>query len=67
MALSLDQVFSTSVLNLLIPDTSLQFPPETSADTWLEKAHTNSIERRQAFFGEPLYFVPYSGLFINTR
>ncbi|PPQ70667.1 hypothetical protein CVT25_010769 [Psilocybe cyanescens] len=54
MALSLDQVFSTTILNLLIPDTSLQFPPESSTDAWLSQAQTNAVERRQAFFDEQL-------------
>ncbi|KAF9554996.1 hypothetical protein CPC08DRAFT_821343 [Agrocybe pediades] len=54
MALSLDQLFSNCVLNLLIPDTSLQFPPDSPSDSWLEKAQANSIERKQAFFDEKL-------------
>ncbi|KAH9474413.1 hypothetical protein JR316_0012871 [Psilocybe cubensis] len=55
MAMSLDQVFSTSILNLLIPDTSLQFPPESSTDEWLANAQANAVERQQAFFDEQLH------------
>ncbi|KAF8909732.1 TRAPP trafficking subunit Trs65-domain-containing protein [Gymnopilus junonius] len=55
MAASLDQVFSTAILNLLIPDTSLPFPPETPVDVWLERAQKTAIERKQAFFDEQLH------------
>ncbi|KAJ3503672.1 hypothetical protein NMY22_g18167 [Coprinellus aureogranulatus] len=49
--MSLEHLFSTSELNLVIPDTSLEFPPESSADEWLGRVKIGKIERKQAFFG----------------
>ena len=66
MALSLDQIFSTTVLNLLIPDASLEFPPTISTDSWLEKARMNAVERRQAFFGKNLRKLSYFCTFTES-
>ncbi|KAF5313342.1 hypothetical protein D9611_008665 [Ephemerocybe angulata] len=52
--MSLEQLFSSSELNLIVPDTSLEFPPETSTDEWLGRVKIGKIERKQAFFDEQL-------------
>jgi hypothetical protein len=49
--MSLEQIFSTSELNVVVPDTSLEFPPESSADEWLGRVKIGKVERKQAFFG----------------
>jgi hypothetical protein len=50
-AVSLDQIFSTALLKLVVPDTTLDFPPTVPTDEWLEAARSVSVERKQAFFG----------------
>ncbi|KAF8152924.1 TRAPP trafficking subunit Trs65-domain-containing protein [Crassisporium funariophilum] len=52
--MSLDQLFSATVLDVLVPNSSLDFPENISADEWLAKAQTFGVERRQAFFDEQL-------------
>ncbi|TEB32777.1 hypothetical protein FA13DRAFT_1790473 [Coprinellus micaceus] len=52
--MSLEQIFSTSELNVVVPDTSLEFPPESSADEWLGRVKIGKVERKQAFFDEQL-------------
>ncbi|KAF8961451.1 TRAPP trafficking subunit Trs65-domain-containing protein [Flammula alnicola] len=54
MAVSLDQIFSTSLLNVFVPDTTLEFPPTISTAAWLDKARSSGVERKQAFFDEHL-------------
>jgi hypothetical protein len=49
---TLDQIFSSTVLNVLVPDTTLGFPSTSSAEEWLEKSKAVALERKQAFFGE---------------
>jgi hypothetical protein len=44
--MALDQIFSTAHLNVLVPDTSLEFPPNTSVDKWLAAAQVGGVERR---------------------
>ena len=56
--MSLDQIFSTAVLNVLVPDTSLEFPPNTSVDKWLAAAQVTGVERRQAFYGQTRVQLP---------
>ncbi|KAF8177678.1 TRAPP trafficking subunit Trs65-domain-containing protein [Pholiota molesta] len=53
-AVSLDQIFSTALLKLVVPDTTLDFPPTVPTDEWLEAARSVSVERKQAFFDEHL-------------
>ncbi|KAF9477650.1 hypothetical protein BDN70DRAFT_837474 [Pholiota conissans] len=53
-SVSLDQIFSTALLKLVVPDTTLEFPPTTSTDKWLDRARSLSVERKQAFFDEHL-------------
>ncbi|KAG5653181.1 hypothetical protein H0H81_001898 [Sphagnurus paluster] len=52
--MAFEQLFASSVLNLAVPDTSVEFPPEGSADEWLRRLHADSVERKQAFFDEQL-------------
>ena len=47
---TLDQVFSTTLLKLVVPDTTLDFPPTIATDDWLEKARSITVERKHAFF-----------------
>jgi hypothetical protein len=54
--MSLEQLFSTSELDVVVPDTTLEFPSETTADEWLSRAKFSKIERKQAFFGQHLFF-----------
>ena len=63
--MSLEQLFSTSELNLLVPDTTLEFPSETTADEWLSRAKVSKLERKQAFFGQQLFFCT-SSLFTKS-
>ena len=50
--MSLEQLFSTSELNVIVPDTTLEFPSETTADEWISRAKFSKIEKKQAFFGQ---------------
>ncbi|KAF5350613.1 hypothetical protein D9756_008630 [Leucocoprinus leucothites] len=52
--MSLEHLFSTSVLSLSVPDTSVEFPPTDPPDEWLETLTSNLQERKQAFFDEQL-------------
>lgn len=60
--MSLDQIFSTTLLKVVVPDTTLEFPPTVSADEWLDRARSIYIERKQAFFGQS-----YSLLYIASH
>ncbi|KAF5325505.1 hypothetical protein D9619_009948 [Psilocybe cf. subviscida] len=51
---TLDQIFSSTVLNVLVPNTTLDFPPTSSTEEWLEKSKAVALERKQAFFDEYL-------------
>ncbi|TFK25456.1 hypothetical protein FA15DRAFT_687034 [Coprinopsis marcescibilis] len=48
------QVFSSADLSVVIPDTSLEFPPQSSVDEWLGRVKIGKVERKQAFFDEQL-------------
>ncbi|RXW12394.1 hypothetical protein EST38_g13460 [Candolleomyces aberdarensis] len=52
--MSLEQLFGSSELSLVVPDTSLEFPPESSVDEWLGRVKIGKVERKQAFFDEQL-------------
>jgi len=67
MAVPLDQIFSTTILNVFVPDTSLEFPPKTSTDDWLNSIQGNSFERRQAFFGMYDHYVLRLDPLTNAR
>ncbi|GLB39687.1 putative TRAPP trafficking subunit Trs65 [Lyophyllum shimeji] len=53
--MSFDQLFATSVLNVVVPDTSVEYPPQRPADEWLGKLEESAVERKQAFFDEQLH------------
>ncbi|KAG5644479.1 hypothetical protein DXG03_008306 [Asterophora parasitica] len=52
--MSFEQLFASSVLNVVVPDTSIEYPPQEPADLWLERLRGSSVERNQAFFDEQL-------------
>ncbi|KAF5350616.1 hypothetical protein D9756_008635 [Leucocoprinus leucothites] len=56
--MSLEHLFSTSVLSLSVPDTSVEFPPTGPPDEWLETLTSNLQERKQAFFEHPTPYEP---------
>jgi len=45
-------LFVSSVLNVVVPDTSIEYPPQSTPDAWLTWLQLTSVERKQAFFGE---------------
>jgi len=47
-----ERLFGSSVLNIVVPDTVLEYPPQTSTDDWLARLESGKYERKQAFFGE---------------
>ncbi|KAJ8515033.1 hypothetical protein ONZ45_g7514 [Pleurotus djamor] len=49
-----ETLFSSSVLSLWIPNTSIEFPPASSTDDWLARLKQGPSERKQAFFDEQL-------------
>lgn len=59
MSIPLDRLFATCILTVSVPESSFEFPPSKSTDTWLNAVNLDSTERRQAYFGEQvrLYFV----------
>ncbi|KAF7291007.1 hypothetical protein HMN09_01279800 [Mycena chlorophos] len=51
----LEQIFGASELDVIVPDTSLEYPPPAAtADEWLTRSRDGSVERTQAFFDENL-------------
>lgn len=65
--MSLDQIFSTAILNVLVPDTSLEFPPNASVDKWIAAAQVGGVERRQAFYGQTSAQLPLFDSSTNCR
>ncbi|KAJ6515581.1 TRAPP trafficking subunit Trs65-domain-containing protein [Mycena sanguinolenta] len=51
---ALEQLFGSAELDLVIPDTSIEYPPATPADDWLSRLKSETLERSQAFFDEQL-------------
>ncbi|KAJ7167476.1 TRAPP trafficking subunit Trs65-domain-containing protein [Mycena filopes] len=49
-----EQLFASAELDVVVPDTSLEYPPATSADDWLARLKSDNLERSQAFFDEQL-------------
>ena len=48
----LEQIFDSSVLDVAVPDTSLEYPPSNDdADDWLARLSAVEANRKQAFFG----------------
>ncbi|KAK7028140.1 hypothetical protein VNI00_014955 [Paramarasmius palmivorus] len=56
---SFEQLFSSTELDVVVPNTSLEFPPTTvSADEWLENLRSGSqSDRKEAFFDEHIQAV----------
>ncbi|RDB17387.1 hypothetical protein Hypma_001684 [Hypsizygus marmoreus] len=52
--MSFERLFASSSLNVVVPDTSVEYPPRGSPDEWLERLTDSSVERKQAFFDEQL-------------
>ncbi|KAJ7498655.1 hypothetical protein FB451DRAFT_1426423 [Mycena latifolia] len=50
-----EQLFASAALDVVVPDTSLEYPPATSADDWLSRLKSDTLERNQAFFDEQLH------------
>ena len=46
-----EYLFNSSSLDVVVPDTSLAFPTQSTADKWLETVNSKTLERDQAFFG----------------
>ncbi|KAJ6628896.1 TRAPP trafficking subunit Trs65-domain-containing protein [Mycena sp. CBHHK59/15] len=51
---TLGQLFASATLDVVVPDTSLEYPPATSTDDWLSRLNIGTLERTQAFFDEQL-------------
>ncbi|KAJ7490314.1 TRAPP trafficking subunit Trs65-domain-containing protein [Mycena galericulata] len=51
---ALEKLFTTAELDVVVPDTSLEYPPTSSADEWLSLLKAGTLERTQAFFDEQL-------------
>ncbi|KAF7352535.1 hypothetical protein MVEN_01218600 [Mycena venus] len=51
---ALEQLFASAELDVVVPDTSLEYPPATPADDWLSRLKSDTLERSQAFFDEQL-------------
>lgn len=48
---SFEDFFGSCTLEVIAPDTSIDFPEPGAADDWLVALKSSGIERRQAFFG----------------
>lgn len=57
--MSFEHLFATSSLNVVVPDTSVEYPPTTDADDWLKRLQSSHVERKQAFFGESQNFCRF--------
>ncbi|KAK0469510.1 TRAPP trafficking subunit Trs65-domain-containing protein [Desarmillaria tabescens] len=54
MSSSFEQLFGSAVLNVVVPDTSVEYPPSASPDDWLSRLKSPSSERKLAFFDEQM-------------
>lgn len=52
---SFEDLFGSCTLEVIAPDTSINFPEPGAADDWLVALKSSGIERRQAFFDEQLH------------
>ncbi|KAJ3975352.1 TRAPP trafficking subunit Trs65-domain-containing protein [Lentinula raphanica] len=50
--MSFEELFTSSELDVIVPESSITFPPGPDADDWLDQL--NSIDRKEAFFDEHL-------------
>ncbi|ESK95268.1 hypothetical protein Moror_4026 [Moniliophthora roreri MCA 2997] len=66
---SFEQLFSSAELNVVVPNTSLEFPPSTvSADDWLENLASGSeSDRKEAFFDEHIQAVLTAKIPLNEQ
>jgi len=49
---SFEQIFNSSILNLIIPNAILEFPTQDiDQQVWLAKLRSEVVERERAFFG----------------
>jgi hypothetical protein len=51
-----EHLFNSSVLDVAIPNSSLEYPPPLEPDEWLLELGAGNLERAQAFFDEQLLF-----------
>lgn len=49
-----EALFNSAILEVAVPDTSVEFPEQSGADEWLSQVRSDKVERKQAFFGESL-------------
>ena len=49
--MSLEQIFASTTLDVVVPNTSVDFPSEESVDDWLIRLRAGSVDRKQTFFG----------------
>lgn len=47
-----EELFESAILEVVVPDTSIEFPTQSDADEWLGRVQSEEVERKQAFFGE---------------
>lgn len=47
-----EELFESATLEVVVPDTSIEFPTQADADNWLTRVQSGEVERKQAFFGE---------------
>ncbi|KAF7980356.1 hypothetical protein HWV62_38801 [Athelia sp. TMB] len=45
-----EELFESTVLEVVVPDTSVDFPAQNEADDWLRRVQSEVVERKQAFF-----------------
>lgn len=49
---SFEELFSSCLLEVAVPDTSIEFPENALADEWLASLNQPQVDRKQAFFGK---------------
>lgn len=50
----LEELFTGSVLGVIVPDSSIEFPPEEATEEWLTRLRSPAADRDRAFFDEKL-------------
>jgi hypothetical protein len=46
-----EELFNLVILEVIVPDTSVQFPDQSVVDKWFSIMNGNKVDRKQAFFG----------------
>jgi len=54
-----EELFNSAILDVVVPDTSVQFPDQSVVDEWLSRVSSQQVDRKQAFFGT---FIPGESL-----